>query len=192
MKWPLPLFLAYVLLALESPVREFLKLGPASPSLAFPLIVFISLLGTQAAALWTALLIGIVVDCTTLRSAGEGGAIVIAGPHALAYTAAAYLILTLRPIVMRKNPITLVALSIIGEGLAALVVVSVFAIRRMLYHGTWADALPGTLLPDLWQRWLDACYTGVAAIALAAVLFPLLPWFGFQDPNARRPFSRRY
>jgi cell shape-determining protein MreD len=192
MKWPLPLLLAYVLLALEPPVREFLKLGPASPSLVFPLIVFIALLGSSTAALWTALLIGLVVDLTTLRGTGVGGAIIIAGPHALGYTAAAYLILTLRPIVMRKNPITLVALSVVGEALAALVVVSVFALRRMLYHGAWADALPGALLPDLWQRCIGACYTGVAALVLAALLFPLIPWFGFQDPSIRRSFARRY
>jgi cell shape-determining protein MreD len=189
MKWPLPLFLAYVLLALESPVREALRLGPASPSLVFPLIVFIALLGSSVAAMWTALLIGLVVDLTTLRGAG---AIVIAGPHALGYVAAAYMIITLRPIVMRKNPITLVALSIVGEALAALVVVSVFALRRMLFHGSWADGLPGALTTDLVQRLLGAAYTGVAAIALAAILFPLIPWFGFQDPSVRRPFSRRY
>ena len=95
MKWPLPLLLGYLLLALEAPVREALRLGPtaASPSLVFPLVVFIALLASNGAAMWTALLIGLAVDLTTLRGPG---AIVIAGPHALGYAAAAYTILTLR------------------------------------------------------------------------------------------------
>ena len=191
MKWPLPLLLGYLLLALESPVREVLRLGPtaASPSLVFPLVVFIALLASNTAAMWTALLVGLAVDLTTLRGPG---AIVVAGPHALGYAGAAYMILTLRPIVVRKNPVTLVVLSIVGEALAALVVMAVFAIRRTLFFGGWSDMLTGPLLPDLWQRWIGACYTGVAAIALAALFFPLIPWFGFQDSSIRRTFTRRY
>jgi rod shape-determining protein MreD len=191
MKWPLPLLMGYLLLALESPVREALRLGPtaASPSLVFPMVVFIALLASSTAALWTAWIVGMAVDVTTLRGSG---AIVVAGPHALGYLAAAYLILTIRPLVMRKNPITLVLLSIAGEGMAAVVIVFLFAVRRTLWHGTWADDIQSSLMSDLWQRIIGACYTGAAAAVLAAVLFPLTTWFGFQDQSLRRAFTRRY
>lgn len=191
MKWPVPFFAAYILLALEAPIREFIRIGTVSPSLVFPLVVFVALLASSNAAMWTALLVGAAVDVTTAR-ATTGAPIVIIGPHALGYVAAAYMILTLRPMVMRKNPITLVALSVIGAGLAAIVVVSVLAIRQMIFRGSWADGLGGSLFHDLWQRWLDACYTGAAAIVLSGIFLPLAPWFGFQDPSVRRPFSRRY
>ena len=191
MKWPLPLLLGYILLALEAPVREALRLGPthAAPSLVFPLIVFLSLMASSNAALWMAFLIGLAVDLTTLRAPG---AVVVAGPHALGYTAAAYMILTLRPMVMRKNPITMVALSVAGEILAALVVVAVFAVRRTLWHGAWSDDLFDSLLSEFGQRCVGACFTGIAAVVLAGAFYPLIPWFGFQDPAARRTFTRRY
>lgn len=191
MKWPVPLLVAYLLLALEGVVRDYVRIGAVSPSLIFPFVVFVALLASSNAAMWTALLVGAAVDITTLR-ATTGVPIVIVGPHALGYAAAAYMILTLRPMVMRRNVVTMVALSVIGSWLAAVVIVSVLAIRRTLFHGSWADGLPGSLLPDLWQRLLDGCYTGAAALVLAAILLPLAPWFGFQDPSIRRPFSRRY
>ncbi len=191
MKWPLPLLLGYLLLALEAPVREALRLGPthAAPSLVFPLIVFVALMASTNAALWMAFLVGLAVDLTTLRAPG---AVIVAGPHALGYIAAAYMIITLRPMVMRKNPITLVVLSVAGEGLAALVVVALFAIRRALWHGDWADNFFDSLLTELGQRWIGCCFTGIAAVALCALFFPLIPWFGFQDPAIRRAFARRY
>jgi hypothetical protein len=194
MRWPLPFLLGYLLLALESPVREALRLGPtsSSPSLVFPLVVFVALLASAPAALWTALLIGLAVDLSTLRAAALGDPIVIVGPHALGYLLAAYTILTIRPIVMRKNPVTLVVLSIVGEILASIVVVAILGLRQIIFRGSWADGLGLSLTSDLWHRIIGSCYTAAAAILLAALFFPLFSWFGFQDQSARRPFARRY
>lgn len=191
MKWPVPLLLAYLLLALEAPLREAVRIGApgASPSLVFPLIVFIALLAPAGAALWAALLIGLAIDLTTLRGAS---AVVVAGPHALAYLAAAYLVITVRPMVMRRNPLVLAVLSMAGLLLASVIVVFVFALRRTLFFGTWADDMAGSLTADLWHRMLGALLTGISALVLSAVFFLLQKHFGFQDAAIRRPFSKKY
>ena len=55
MKWPLPVLLGYLLLALQSPVGEALRLGTtaAAPSLVFPLVArpfVVTLLGSNVGA----------------------------------------------------------------------------------------------------------------------------------------------
>jgi len=180
MKWPIALLTGYVLLALESPVREALRLGPsgASPSLLLPFVVFVALFGSPPAALWNGLLIGLAVDLTTFR--GEA-ATAIAGPYALAYAAAAYFVLSTRSMVVRRSPITLPVMSILASLVAALVVTVIFAIRRTLWGGAWADGFGGALGSDLWRGIVGSLYTGATGLFLAAILLPLQRFYGFQD-----------
>ncbi len=190
MKWPLPLLLAYVLLALQPTVGEALRLGHNGPppSIIMPLAVFIALFANQRAAMWAALAIGLAIDISTLRGTE---ALAVVGPHALGYVAAAYLVHTARPLVMRRNPLTLMVLSIGGELLSSIIVTFVFAVRRAIWWGSWADAPRHALFAELWDRVLGSVYTGLPALALALVFFPLMPWFGFQDGTGRRPYGAR-
>jgi rod shape-determining protein MreD len=190
MKWPLPLLLGYLLLAFQPAVGEALRLGRQGPtaSIIMPLAVFIALFAGHRAAIWSALALGLAIDLTTLRGTD---AMVIAGPHALGYAAAAYFVLTSRPLVMRRNPFTLMLMSILAEGLSSVVVVFVFAVRRGIWWNSWADVPRHALLSELGDRLLGSLYTGLPALALSLVFFPLLPWFGFQDSAGRRPAGTR-
>ncbi|HVU62533.1 MAG TPA: hypothetical protein VHC70_01055 [Phycisphaerales bacterium] len=192
MKWPLPLLIGYLLLALESPVREALHLGPpgssgGSPSLVVPFIVFVALFASSGAALWTALLLGLATDLSTLR--GQE-ALVIVGPYALGYLAIAGFILKIRPLVVRKNPVTIVVLSVLGDLLGAFIIVFILGLRRMFFWGSWADPAGESLTTDLWHRIIGAFYTSLPALGLGLIFLLLMPWFGFNEAAGRRPHER--
>ncbi len=192
MKWTLPLLIGYVLLALEAPVREALHLGtPGSaggtPSLVVPFIVFVSLFASGGAAAWTALALGLATDLSTLRG---DEALVIIGPYSLGYLAIAGFVLKVRPIVGRRNPISIVALSVAGDLLAAFVIVFILGLRRMLFWGSWSDGASSPLLTELWHRTVGAFYTALPALGIGLILLLLMPWFGFSDTSGRRPHDR--
>ena len=184
MNWVVALVVSYVLLGLEMGLREFLRLGPstAAPSFVIPLVVFVALMAPPLPAMWMAVLLGLTIDLATPR--GEAAAIV-AGPHALGFLAAAYTVLTVRAVLLRRNPLTLMLVSGLAAAIAGLVVVAIFAVR-MLY----ADAHSFRPLGELGYRMLGALLTMLTGLGLSAVLFPMQSWFGFQDP-LRRSFGRR-
>lgn len=187
MRWPPVLVIGYLLLGLELGLRDGLKLGPTgmtggSPSVVLPFVVFVALHAPTGAALWTALLMGLSVDLTTQRGSE---AVVIAGPNALGFLLAAYFVLTIRGIMIRRNPWVLVLLSVLSSLLAGVVVVAIFAFRRVYHEGVDFAASE-----QLVQRFFASLLTAGTALIVAALLFPVSGVFGFVDPHLRRSIGR--
>jgi rod shape-determining protein MreD len=178
------LVVGYVLMGLELGLREFLRLGPSTsaPSFVIPLVVFVALLAPPLAAMWTALLAGLVVDLATAR--GDAGTVVV-GPHALGFLAAAWAVLAVRAVLLKRNPLTLMVVSGVAAAISGLVVVALLGVRLL-----YTEALGFRPLEELGYRMLSALLTMGSGLALSAVLFPMQGWFGFQDPM-RRGFTRR-
>ncbi len=187
MRWTLVLLVAAILLGLEQAVKGPLAVGSTSiaPSFVIPLVVFVALFAPPLAALWTALLIGLTVDLSTVWSNGVND-LVVAGPSALGYLAGAYFVLTVRALLYRRNPITLMAMSVAAAALAGLVFVAIHSIRMM-----YSDAYQFAGLTELGHRLLASVYTGGVGLLLAFVLFPMMPLFGFHDPRERRFGARK-
>lgn len=196
MRWPVALIAGWVLLAIEPVVKEALRLGnpSASPSLVVPLVVFVALFAPGVTAYWTALILGFLVDVTTLRGGlNTGGVppIVIVGPHAIGYVAGAFLVHTVRPMMMKKNPLTIMVLSMVVAALIAVVASALLGIREMLFFGSWGDGREYRALGDLAARLLGALYTAGTGLVVGSVLLWLHPLFSFQESVGRRAFSRR-
>jgi uncharacterized membrane protein YczE len=187
MRWTIVLIAAAVLLGLEQAIKSPLAVGHTAiaPSMVIPLVVFIALFAPPLAALWTALLIGLAVDLSTVWSNGVSELVVV-GPCALGYVAGAYFVLTVRALLYRRNPITMMAMSVLAAALAGLVFVAIHSIRTI-----YTDAYVFHGLSELGERLLAAIYTGAAGLVLAFVLFPMMPLFGFHDPRERRFGARK-
>lgn len=173
----------YICIVLDLVLREALKIGPAgsagaAPSFVLPFVVFVALYSPQLTALWTALIMGLIIDLLTPRGAE---AIVVAGPHALGFAAAAYFVLTVRSMLVRRNPLVLVVLSVVGMAIAQLVVVSLLSFRAF-----YPDPVTWRPLRELTDRMVASFYTAGSALVLSVVLWPLIPLMGFADPQARR------
>lgn len=184
MRWPVVLVLGYLFLAAEIGLREGLSIGPrqSAPSLVVPLLVFVALHAPGVATMWTALLLGICVDLSTQRGPD---ALVIVGPHALGFLLGAYFVLTVRGVMIKRNPWTLVVLSVLAALLSHTVVIAIFTFRKV--YGESVDFVAWQQLVD---RFVRSLLTGLGALLSAALLFPIIGVFGFVDPHLRRPLSR--
>ncbi|CAG1005390.1 hypothetical protein PHYC_03226 [Phycisphaerales bacterium] len=175
--------LAWLFLGLETGLRGTLRLWSpeVSPGFVFVLIVFIAMCGPGRAVAWWALAGGLLIDLTTplaLKTAGP--AAVIVGPHAIAYLVGAQLVLAMRGVMIRRNPLTLGFLSL-GAGLVAhAVLVAIFWIRARF------DPIEFHATSELVDRLAGAAYTGVVAIALAFVLLPMAEFIGLPSQTRGR------
>ncbi len=179
--------LAWVALGLEIALPPVLDAGAAGvqPSFLVPLLVFVALHTEPRPALWAGLVLGLLVDLVHPLALVDGGGVTIPGPHALGFMLAARLTLSIRGVVIRRNPVTLVILSVLAAAVAETVVVACMTLRSA-FDGAVVWGGFGELFPGL----LSALYTGLAALVLSFPLFALTPFFGFPPLHAPR-FARR-
>lgn len=178
---------AWVALGLEIALPPVLDAGSGGvrPSFLIPLVVFVALHAETRPALWSALVLGLLADLTGPVAMIDGGAAVIPGPHALGFLLAAQLTLAMRGMVIRRNPLTLMVLSVLGAAVSEVVVVAIMTTRTLGDDAlAWGGA--GRLVPGL----LSALYTALTAVVMSFPLFAAAPVFGFPSLHAPR-FARR-
>lgn len=189
MNWITAAVFAYVLLALERALAMehlALPITHSSPSFLLPLLVFIALHAPAAPTLWTAVALGLATDLTaplTVHGAPDiADRLIVVGPCALGFLLAAYFVLTIRGVMIRRNPLTLIFLSVVAAALAQILASTLLTVR------SWLDpSLDWSFWTELATRLLSALYTAAAAAALAYPLRWSTPLFGFQDPYRRPP-----
>lgn len=189
MRWPVALFLGWLTLGIDAGLAPHLAPGQTrvAPSFAIPFLVFVALNAPAIPTMWTAVLMGLMLDLTSPR--GENAAVTI-GPHVLGFVAAAYLVQTLRGVMMRKSLIAMIVLSIPAKMLAVVVAVFVLMLRSMYTNGIGIGV---ELHPigELWRGLLSALVTGFSAAFMGFVLIPMHSWFRFHDAHAARRFVTR-
>jgi hypothetical protein len=190
MNWPVVAVASYLALGLEVALSPVLALGRPDgsvvPGFVLPLVVFIAMHAAPLHALWYALAMGAAMDLLGPIGSSRGpGTLVGLGTMATAYLAAIAVVLQVRTSVVRRNPLSLGALTIVAGVIAAIVSVSIVSFRS-LYSEPAGYSLAGELL----RRTLGTFYTAIPATLLAFPLNRWLRYFGFQDPGARR-FARR-
>jgi len=186
MNWAVFAIAAWLLFGAELGVRS--ALGPTwmAPSFVFPLLVFVALFTQPLTVYWAALTLGLVTDLTNLVEVTEGGGrLVIIGPYALGYLVAGQLVLTLRGVMIQRNPLTMAFLAIMASVVAHVVVVAF-----MTAHKVYGEPLAWSAGTELVRRLGVSVATGVSAFALSLVLFPLSAALGVQGGQPRR-FARR-
>ncbi len=189
MNWPVVVVVAYVMLGLELALKPALAIETPgiAPSFVIPLVAFIALHAPAMPALWVAVALGAVLDLTNPMLSADGRQeVTVLGPMALGCLAAAYMALTIRGVLVRRNPLTLIVLAGLFALVANLVAVALLSVRSM-YDG----ALVFQPVQELLRRSASAGYTGLATIVLAAVLMPLSGLFGFQQETHGRRMARR-
>jgi cell shape-determining protein MreD len=185
MRWLVVLVFGWLTLGLELGLREGLRLGAttAAPSFVLPFVVFIAMFAPSGSAFRVALALGTLVDLTTLRGSD---ALVVIGPHALGFALAASFVSNIRGLVIARNPLTLIVLSVVASLLAHIVVTAIFTFRLL-----YLEPVPFVVMEQLRDRFLTSLLTGLSAAGMALVLYPLFGLFGFVDPNVRRGFGLR-
>lgn len=180
MNWLVFAIAAWLTLGMELGLKDVLQLGPTgvAPSFAIPLAVFIALAAPARQALWACLLLGVGMDLTARVVAVPG---VVVGPQALGFLLMGQLVLAARGLMIRRNPLSLVLLSVLGAMVASIVAVAIYTLRGMVYG---PEPFPAG--EQLLVRILAALYTGVTAFVMSLVLLPTAGVFGFPHEGHRR------
>ncbi|MEX2217504.1 MAG: hypothetical protein WD749_01985 [Phycisphaerales bacterium] len=178
----LVILLGWLCLGLDAGLRQSLtvNLGASgSPSFVIPLAVAIALCAPPVHALWACLALGLALDLTSPNLAGAP--VYIPGPNAVGLLLGAQFILAVRGLVMRRNPLTIVVLSVAAAAISGIAVTAIFTFRS--FYDT-----PGHPAQELASRLLSAGLTGGTAFVLSFLLLPLSPMLGLSPP---RHFLRR-
>jgi cell shape-determining protein MreD len=187
MNWIVAAIVAWVLMGVEKGLRGALELGASgvAPSFVFAFAAFLALVAQPGPALWTCLVLGLLVDLTNTLDLRAGGSATIVGPYALGFLLAGQLVLTLRGVMISRNPLTLGFLSLVGGVVCQLTVLAILGVRNLI-AGDLAWSPADQLLPRL----ASSLYTGALAVGLALALFPLQGALGVGPSQGRR-FARR-
>lgn len=176
----LAVLLGWVALGLENGLKQTFSLRlsetvVSAPSFVIPVAAFIAICAPAHQALWACLALGLGMDLTALRD----GPVVI-GPYAVGLALGCQLVLALRGLMIRRNPLTLVVLSVLMGLVCQVWVTAVFTARRVVDHQTEWHATA-----ELASRIGSAVLTGGSALALSLLLLPLAPLLGLAGGHAK-------
>jgi hypothetical protein len=129
---------------------------------------------------WACLLIGLTVDLTSDVALENGAIAIVAGPHALGYVLMGQFVLTVRAMLIKRNPLTMPLLTVAGALLVHLFVIAIFTVRN------YYDGIVWDLGSEVARRAASAGYTGVIALPLSYVLHACSGVFGFQQSSGRQ------
>lgn len=186
MNWFVFAIVTWIIFGLELALLPILDAGSGGvhPSMVIPLLAFVSLYAPRKQAMWVAIILGIIMDLLSPMTGTTGGSTVIVGPHALGFLLACHFIFAIRGSLIRRNPLTLVIISICASFIAQIVVIAIFTARD---QGT--NPLIWDAGDQLIQRSLSSLYTGLSALVLSIIFFALAPTFGFSSTVPTR-FAR--
>ena len=137
---------AWLFLGLEQGLKDALSLSTLgmSPSFVFVLLAFIAMSAPKSTTFWCAAALGVAMDLLFKLPMREGtGVITLVGPHALAYALGCQLIISMRALMMRRNPLTLAFLAFVGSLVAFLVLDAIYTLR----HAAGAPIAPSPQRP---------------------------------------------
>lgn len=188
MNWITFAIALWVMFGLELGLKDALELGStgAAPSFVMTLLVVVAMSAPKRTALAAALLTGALLDLTRLAPTVQGAsAVATLGPYMLGCALGVYAVLTMRAVVIRRHPLSLLALTAIAYFLTQLVVGALFEAR------SWYDPQIGhDATRELLRALGSSIYTGVLAAALGPLLMLFSPLFAFEPTQTglgRRP-----
>lgn len=171
---------AWICFGLEIGLRDYLSLHSAAPSFIVILLVYVAMHAPQRAVLWSALVLGAIVDLTGSITVTPRGTAVLLGPNALGFLLGAQIVLSLRGMIVSRNPLSLGVLSLLVGAVTQIVFVAFFTVHKV-YH----DPIVWDASDRLLQGLLAAVYTGLVAVLLSLLLIPITPLFGFAHTHRR-------
>ncbi len=178
MNWVVFTLGAWTMLGFEQGFKGSLSLGTTSiaPSFLAVYAVFIASSSPPRAAQWGCLILGALMDLSSpIARIDSTTLFTLLGPNALGALLMCQLVLAIRGLMFRRNPLTIAFLSCVGFALWQVVVTAIFSIRHIAGDPTaWAPNA------ELGARLGSSVYTGILALPVSLVLIVLMPMFAFQ------------
>lgn len=183
MNWLVFAFVTWIMLGLELGLKSSLQLGDSSiaPSFLAIYAVFVATAAPPRSSQWACLILGALIDLTgPVPRMDAASSFTVLGPNALGAFLMCQLVLSVRGLLFRRNPLTIAVLAAVGFAIWQVVVTAVFTIRSFTGDPTaWSPA------SELGARLGASLYTGLLALPLALILLMIAPLFAFQFVPSR-------
>jgi hypothetical protein len=189
MNWVVLAALAWLFAGLDKGLPDALAIGRTgiAPSFTFVLMAFVAMIAPRPTVFWVAVGLGLLADLVfELPLKAGAGSVTLPGPHVLAFALGCQLILVMRPLMIRRNPLTLAFLGCIGALVSNITLVAIFTLRHMA-----GSPLAWDTRHEFVAGLGSAVYTGLLGLLLAFALFPLAGPMGLPDQQQRRFAARR-
>lgn len=184
MRWGVFLVFALAALVIDTSLMGAFEIRHIVPGVTPLLVAFIALSAPPVTAMWAALLLGIGRDLANPHVIGTDQVFHLIGPSALGYLFAVNLVLPLRSMVFRRNPLTLgvfTGLTVIAAGLVYTTLWSLRALYEpapVIFDGRSATR-------ELFVTLLRAVYSGAIAVPLGWILARTSGLWGFAPTSQR-------
>lgn len=189
MNWLVFAFVTWIMLGLELGLKSSLRLGDSSivPSFLAIYAVFIATAAPPRSSQWACLILGALMDLTApVLRFDAASSFTVLGPNALGSLLMCQLVLSVRGLLFRRNPLTIAVLAAVGFAVWQVVVTAVFTVRSFTGDPTvWSPA------GELGSRLASSLYTGLLALPLGLLLLIFAPLFAFQFVPSRYPGRRQ-
>jgi hypothetical protein len=176
--------LAWLAVGLEMGLKGMLALRvgtiAGAPSFIIPIVTMVAICAPNGPALWTALILGLLSDLTAGVPSTTNQTIYHIGPGAIGMVLGAQFVLLVRGLVIRRNPLTLVVLSVAAGIIAAICTVAIITVRQFILK----DPIEWSPTHELTQRLFSAVVTGGSALVMSIFLLPLTPLLGLHHSHA--------
>jgi hypothetical protein len=183
-RWGVFIVFLFVALVLDTGFFGVMKIAGVVPAVTPCVAVFVAMSAPRHAALAACLVIGVVLDLTTRISMAPDRGIYFIGPWALGHLVGCHLMLPLRTMVFRRNPLTMGVMTLFFLVIASTVAVAALLVRSCYPEVTfyWQGETP---LRELLARWGWATYCAILAVPTGWLLARTAPLWGFH-PSVQR------
>lgn len=188
MKWWAFLPLLLIAVVFDTSFAQVFAIGRVYPAATPALVVLVAMYAQRQTAFWAALVAGFAVDLNTIALFDGVRPYVLLGPNALAFVLGTAIILPMRSMVVRRNPLAFGFL-VIFFCLGAMVLTTAIYSIRGWYAGTTPPWLPESrAIAWMGIEALKSISSGCLAVVLALPLQKCAPLLGYSG-NA--PWSSR-
>ncbi|HWB18809.1 MAG TPA: hypothetical protein VG711_00795 [Phycisphaerales bacterium] len=190
MRWIVFIITACVFVELDHSLMHALRWGDSSvrPVMSSALLAFVALTASRSIVPWAALILGLLVDLLEPYSQVPDRMVTLIGPNALAYLAAAYVVMQLRTLVFPRRAMSIGFMAFVAHACSALVLISIFVIRSR-FDSVVYPTRDGALA-EFFHQILVALYSGLVGVPVGWMLLKTLPVWGFQVSMTRMAIRR--
>lgn len=184
MRWSV--FIVFLLLfaGLDGSFMGLFAVGGVAPLLAPLLVVFVAMHAPRLTAMWAAIVVGLLADLSTPAVDAALRPLHLLGPSSLGYLFAVNLVLPLRSMVVRRNPLTLLVLTLLATFACGLVVTAIWTVRSF-FGESIAPFASGSPLGDVAIAAWRAALCGAVALPVGWLMMRAVGLWAFQGSGSR-------
>ncbi len=184
MKWIVAVPILFVALVLDVSFMPVFELGGITPRLVVVVVAFAAMHVDGPIVRWFALLAGFLMDLSEPSLSGPRAPLYLIGPSTLGMLFGVEAVLSIRGLLVRKNPLSVGAMSILLSLTSGLFWTAWWALRSWYPDSPppWGD---GSALREFGTQFLGSISSGICGIPVGFLLLHFSGAWGFPSFLAR-------